>query len=99
MGNENQKAARSRPTVKKELVGVEMIALPVSCPRCGQSSQTEFPLQVVLIALTRWNNMALYCHCNESNWTATQEEIQMLRAFLGQEWFDTHQELIQQAQL
>jgi hypothetical protein len=95
MGNDESKAAARLPRRNKVLVGVEMISLPVLCPRCGQSSQTKFPVPVVVIALTRWNNMALYCECHDSNWTATQEEIQTLRAYLGQEWLDAHRDLAQ----
>jgi len=67
----------------------DSVALPVNCPRCGESSWSEFPVEVVRIALTQWNNMALYCHCHEANWSASPEEIQRIRVYLGKDWLDT----------
>jgi hypothetical protein len=65
-----------------------VVALPVNCPRCGESSWSEFP-----IALTQWNNMALYCHCHESNWSASPAEILGIRVYLGKDWLDSHQQI------
>jgi hypothetical protein len=66
------------------------ISLPVTCPHCGASSMSEFPLPVVLIALTRWNNMALYAECHATSWSASPDELERLREYLGPDWLSKH---------
>jgi hypothetical protein len=70
------------------------IPLPVTCPICGTESVTAFPALVVLTALTRWNNMALYASCHEGSWNASPAEIERIRAFLGEPWIDAHRYLV-----
>ena len=62
------------------------ILMPVQCPKCGGKSLSAFPILVVQIALTRWNNIALYANCHEESWDASEEEVVALRAFVGEEW-------------
>ena len=69
---------------------IDMILLPVTCPICGLESMTAFPVQVVAIALSRWNNMALYASCHEGSWSASPSEIAKIRDFLGSEWVKAH---------
>jgi len=54
---------------------------------------SEFPVQVVLIALTRWNNIALYASCHDAKWSARPAEVQQIRDYLGTEWLDAHRDL------
>lgn len=63
--------------------------LPVKCPKCGEKSLSAFPVLVVQIALTRWNHIALYAHCHEVSWDASEEEVSALRAFVGEDWLQT----------
>jgi hypothetical protein len=72
---------------------MDLISLPVVCPRCGAVSMSEYPIQVVLMALTRWNNMALYCNCHESPWSASPADMQRIRDYLGAEWCAVHRGL------
>ena len=44
---------------------------------------SEFPVQVVLIALTRWNNIALYASCHDAKWSARPAEVQQIRDYLA----------------
>lgn len=60
--------------------------LPVKCPKCGEKSLSAFPARVVQIALTRWNHIALYADCHGTSWDASDEEMEALRAFVGQAW-------------
>ena len=62
------------------------IFLPVKCPQCGEKSLSAFPILVVHVALTRWNHIGLYADCHEQSWDASDEEVQALRAFVGEDW-------------
>ena len=67
------------------------ILLPVKCPKCGSESLSEFPVIVVMMALTRWNHMALHASCHEGSWDASVAEIRQIRQYLGNDWIQTHQ--------
>jgi hypothetical protein len=38
------------------------IRFPITCPRCGDESLTEFRAVVVTIAVLEWRSMRLYSH-------------------------------------
>jgi hypothetical protein len=71
-----------------------MIALPVTCPQCGVDSWFEFPVQVVVIALTSWNNMALRASCHEESWSATESELTKIRDHLGAAWIEANRQVM-----
>ena len=62
------------------------VAIPVRCPKCGASGTSEFPIQVVAIALLKWNNMCLYAPCHEGGWDASDKELEAIRRHLGRDW-------------
>lgn len=70
------------------------ILLPVTCPVCGTESLTEYPVLVVMTALTRWHNMALYASCHEGSWDASSAEMARIRAFLGDPWIEAHRHIM-----
>jgi hypothetical protein len=67
--------------------------LPVTCPICGVESMTAYPAIVVMTALTRWHNMALYASCHPGTWDASQAEMARIRDFLGEPWIEAHRHL------
>lgn len=66
------------------------VAIPVRCPKCGTFGITEFPIQVVAIALVKWNNMCLYAPCHEGCWDASDKELEAIRRHLGRDWIREH---------
>lgn len=62
------------------------VSIAVTCPHCGTESLSEFPVIVVVTALTRWNNMALYAACHQQRWDASTVELQGIRRQMGEEW-------------
>jgi hypothetical protein len=70
------------------------VLLPVRCPTCGAESMTGYPTIVVMTALTRWHNMALYTSCHPASWDASQAEMARIRAFLGEPWIDAHRDVL-----
>lgn len=66
------------------------VVLPVTCPKCGKNSMSEFPIAVVAMAMARWNNMALYANCHEGGWDAQDSELERIRSYLGVEWLRQH---------
>jgi len=67
-----------------------VVQIPVNCPVCGTERLAEFPVAVVAIALTRWNNMRLQTTCHDVAWDATPRDLQRIRGYLGSQWLDDH---------
>jgi hypothetical protein len=59
------------------------VLLPVKCPQCTTGSMAEFPIIVVVTALTRWNHMALYGTCDHPPWDASAQDLEAMREYLG----------------
>jgi hypothetical protein len=72
------------------LMNQPSILLPVVCPECGLASQSEFPIQVVMIGLTKWHQMAFYADCHSRPWSASASELRDTRAFLGEAWMEAN---------
>jgi hypothetical protein len=68
--------------------------VPVRCPICGQESVAIFPAIVVVVALTRWNNLGLHSSCHLASWNASKLELKNIRAHLGESWIDAHRPLM-----
>jgi hypothetical protein len=64
------------------------VRIPVQCRDCGRDQLAEYPIPVVAIALTRWNNLLLHSCCGRDSWDASAEELQRIRAHLGAAWLD-----------
>lgn len=43
---------------------------------------SNFPIGVVIVALTQWNQMALHASCHESSWNASPSDLQAIRAYI-----------------
>jgi len=71
-------------------MNIEMVALPVRCPQCDAQGLSEFPVAVVVIALTKWNNMCLYSPCHDGSWDAGEKELEAIRQYLGRDWLREH---------
>jgi hypothetical protein len=56
--------------------------LPVTCRHCGIESFTEFPAEVVKVALTQWNNLALHADCHAGTWDASESEMKRISDYL-----------------
>jgi hypothetical protein len=60
------------------------IQFPVICPDCRKETLITRPLKTVTAALiTRTNTLPLYAPCHARRWTATEEELQQIREYLG----------------
>ena len=70
------------------------ISVPVTCRKCGTESLIDFPILVVVVALTQWNQLALYTHCHDGQWDATPRELDAIRRHLGEAWIEEHRELL-----
>ena len=66
------------------------VFLPVVCPTCGATSESEFPISVVMIGLAEWHQMAFYAECHSTPWSATPLELYNARTFLGEAWMEAH---------
>jgi hypothetical protein len=62
------------------------IRFPITCPRCGNESLTEFRAVVVTIAVIEWHCMRLYSSCHEVFWDASEMELEQIREYLGASW-------------
>lgn len=61
-----------------------MIQFPVTCPECRKEVLITRPLKTVSDALiTQTNTLPLYAPCHARRWTATEEELQQIREYLG----------------
>jgi hypothetical protein len=60
-----------------------LIRFPITCPRCGNESLTEFPAVVVTIATAEWHSMRLYAPCHKVFWDASELELEQIGAYLG----------------
>lgn len=65
---------------------IPVVKVPVRCPHCQVEQLYEFPEPVVILALTRWNNMNLYVPCHDGHWSATRGELESIREYLGEAW-------------
>ena len=66
------------------------VLLPITCPQCGLESLVEFPVIVVVAALTRWNQMALHAGCHDGSWNASPAELARIRSHVGESWIHSH---------
>jgi len=62
------------------------IRFPITCPRCGHESLTEFRAVVVTIATVEWHSMRLYASCHKVFWDASDLELEQIGAYLGASW-------------
>jgi hypothetical protein len=63
-----------------------LIRFPITCPRCGNESLTEFRAVVVTIAVVEWHSMRLYSRCHHVFWNASDIELDQIGAYLGASW-------------
>ena len=62
----------------------ETIQFPVTCPECRKEALIARPLKTVTAALiTQTISLPLYAPCDARRWTATEEELQQIREYLG----------------
>jgi hypothetical protein len=80
----SRKAERSRKS--SDTAEIPVVKIPVRCPHCDLEQLCEFPEPVVVMALTRWNNMNLYVPCHDGFWSASRSELHAIRNFLGEAW-------------
>jgi hypothetical protein len=89
----NFRAARnadpSRATESGHTAAIPTVKIPVRCPHCDIQQLCEFPEPVVVMALTRWNNMNLYVPCHDGYWSATRDELEAIRQYLGEAWIES----------
>jgi hypothetical protein len=64
------------------------VSIPIQCPRCGTPTLADFPVAVVVMALTSWKQMRLYSACHEGAWDATPSELEAIRVHLGDVWIE-----------
>ncbi len=62
------------------------IRFPITCPRCGNESLTEFRAVVVTIAVIEWQSMRLYSSCHDVFWDASEMELDQIGEYLGASW-------------
>ena len=83
----NSSAAEDEPNAgESHDADIPLVKIPVRCPQCDVEQLCDFPEQVVVMALTRWNNMNLYVPCHDGYWSATRQELQSIRQYLGERW-------------
>ena len=63
-----------------------LIRFPITCPRCGNESLTEFRAVVVTIAVVGWHSMRLYSRCHHVFWNASDIVLDQIGAHLGASW-------------
>ena len=85
-GANGSRANESRAGESRERVEIPVVKIPVRCPRCDIEQLCEFPEPVVVMALTRWNNMNLYVPCHAGTWSASRNELHSIREYLGEAW-------------
>lgn len=66
------------------------VRLALICPTCGNEQVVEYPVAVVAIALTRWNNMNLHSSCHPISWSASPCELKKIRDHMGENWIEEH---------
>jgi hypothetical protein len=63
------------------------IQFPVTCPECGREALNTRPVAIVANAiLSRSDRLELYAPCHARRWTASREELEQIREYLGA-WF------------
>ena len=62
------------------------VLIPVHCRACGRDQLAGYPIPVVAVALTRWNNLLLHACCRGESWDATPAELRRIREHLGSAW-------------
>jgi hypothetical protein len=67
-------------------IGIPVVKIPVRCHHCDAAQLCEFPEPVVVMALTRWNNMNLYVPCHDGYWSASKGVLDAIRQHLGESW-------------
>jgi hypothetical protein len=65
---------------------LSFIRFPITCPRCGNESLTEFRAVVATIAVAEWHSMRLYSPCHEVFWDASDRELEQIGEYLGVSW-------------
>jgi hypothetical protein len=78
----------------KDSVAIPLVKIPVRCPQCDLEQLCEYPEPVVVMALTRWNNMNLYVPCHEGHWSASRQELHAIRQYLGEAWIKARAETV-----
>jgi hypothetical protein len=63
-----------------------LIRFPITCPRCGNESLTEFRAVIATIAVIEWQSMRLYSPCHEVFWEASDIELDQIGAYIGASW-------------
>jgi hypothetical protein len=79
----------ARATESGAISGIRTVKIPVRCPHCDIQQLCEYPEPVVVMALTRWNNMNLYVPCHDGYWSASRDELQAIRQYLGEAWIES----------
>jgi hypothetical protein len=85
----DRNASAPSTSTSSDAAGIPMVKIPVRCPHCDVEQLCEFPEPVVVMALTRWNNMNLYVPCHDGYWSASRPELQAIRKYLGERWIDS----------
>ena len=67
---------------------IALVKIPVQCPQCGTEQLCDYPEPVVLVALTRWNNMNLHAPCHDVYWSASRSELRAIREYLSEDWIE-----------
>lgn len=70
------------------------VGIPVKCPLCRAEASVEFPVIVIITALTVWNNLRLYVNCHDVSWDASSTELDAIRCHLGTEWMLRHRSTV-----
>ncbi len=65
---------------------IPLVKIPIRCPHCDTEHLCDYPEPVVVMALTRWNNMNLHVPCHDVYWCASQGELRAIRQHLGEAW-------------
>jgi hypothetical protein len=94
MGKPKQRArkqprGRGKIRVQSPLSIRESVLVPVTCPKCRQVSTCQYPLLVILAALTTWHSMNLYVPCHRGSWDATEADLSAIQEYLGEAWIRT----------
>ncbi len=86
-GRLTYRIARATPiAASDDDAGIPSVKIPVRCPHCDTEQLCDYPEPVVVMALTRWNNMNLHVPCHDVYWCANQSELQAIRRHLGEAW-------------
>ncbi len=74
---------------REDAAGIPSVKIPVRCPHCDTEQMCDYPEPVVVMALTRWNNMNLHVPCHDVYWCASQSELHAIRQHLGEAWLES----------